>query len=56
MKHAFDQYGNGAIINSSRGIMCAWQKTGGDGHDFKEAARNAAVAMRDDIMQFVTMK
>ena len=56
VKHAFDQYGNGAIINSSRGIMCAWQKTGGDGHDFKEAARNAAVAMRDDIMQFVTMK
>ena len=56
VKHAFDQYGNGAIINSSRGIMCAWQKTGGDGHDFKEAARNAAIAMRDDIMQFVTMK
>ena len=56
VKHAFDQYGNGAIINSSRGIMCAWQKNGGDGHDFKEAARNAAIAMRDDIMQFVTMK
>lgn len=24
-----DKYGHGAIVNSSRGIMCAWQKTGG---------------------------
>ena len=56
VKHAFDKFGHGAIINSSRGIMCAWQKTGGDGHDFKEAARNAAIAMRDDIMQFITIE
>ena len=55
VKHAFDKFGHGAIVNSSRGIMCAWQKTGGDGHDFKEAARNAAIAMRDDIKQFVTI-
>ena len=26
--YAFDPYGRGAIVNSSRGIMCAWQKTG----------------------------
>lgn len=56
VKHAFDKFGHGAIINSSRGIMCAWQKTGGDGHDFQQAARNAALAMRDDIMQFVTIE
>ena len=56
VKFAFDKYGHGAIVNSSRGIMCAWQKTGGDGHDFKEAARNAAIAMRDDIAQFVTIE
>ena len=55
VKHAFDKFGHGAIVNSSRGIMCAWQKTGGDGHDFAEAARNAALAMRDDIKQFVTI-
>ena len=53
--HAFDQYGHGAIVNSSRGIMCAWQKTGGNGHDFAQAARNAAIAMRDDLKQFVTI-
>ena len=55
VRYAFDKYGHGAIVNSSRGIMCAWQKTGGDGHDFQEAARNAAIAMRDDIKQFVTI-
>ena len=55
VQYAFDKYGHGAIVNSSRGIMCAWQKTGGDGHDFKEAARAAAIAMRDDIKQFVTI-
>ncbi len=55
VRYAFDKYGHGAIVNSSRGIMCAWQKTGGDGHDFAQAARNAALRMRDDIRQFVTI-
>ena len=55
VRYAFDKYGHGAIVNSSRGIMCAWQKTGGDGHDFKEAARSAALKMRDDIRQYVTI-
>ena len=55
VKYAFNEKGHGAIVNSSRGIMCAWKKTGGDGHDFQEAARNAAIAMRDDIAQFVTV-
>ena len=56
VKFAFDQYGHGAIVNSSRGIMCAWQKTGNEGRDFAQAARNAAIAMRDDIAQFVTIE
>ena len=47
--NAFDQYGRGAIVNSSRGIMCAWQKTGGDGHDYAEAARKAALDMRQEL-------
>lgn len=55
VQYAFDRYGHGAIVNSSRGIMCAWKKTGGDGHDFGDAARNAAIAMRDDIKRFVTI-
>ena len=56
VKYAFNEKGHGAIVNSSRGIMCAWKKTGGDGHDFKEAARNAAIALRDHIAQFVTVE
>ena len=50
VRFAFDENGNGAIVNSSRGIMCAWQKTSNNGVDFKDAARNAAITMRDDIM------
>ncbi len=46
---AFDQNGDGAIINSSRGIMCAYQKRGCDEHDYAMAARAEAVRMRDDI-------
>ena len=56
MKYAFNEKGHGAIVNSSRGIMCAWKKTGGDGHDFQEAARNAAIAMKEDIARFVTIQ
>ena len=55
VKHAFNESGHGAIINSSRGIMCAWQKSGKDGTDYQEAARAAAIAMREDIGQFVTI-
>lgn len=49
VKHAFDAQGHGAIVNSSRGIMCAWQKTGHNGEDYAEAARAAAIEMRDAI-------
>lgn len=55
VQYAFNKYGHGAIVNSSRGIMCAWQKTGRDGQDYQDAARAAAAAMRDDIKRFVTI-
>ena len=46
----FDSNGLGAIINSSRGIMCAWQKEGCDEKDFAQAARREAIRMRDEII------
>lgn len=52
---AFDRYGWGAVINSSRGILCAWQKTEGGAEHFQDAARAAAEAMRDDIKKYVTI-
>lgn len=55
VRFAFDKYGRGAIVNASRSIMCAWQKSGHDGQDYQDAARAAAEAMRDDIKQFVTI-
>ena len=46
----FDANGLGAVVNSSRGIMCAWQKEGVDGSQFAEAARREAIRMRDQIV------
>ena len=50
IKNAFNKDGLGAIVNSSRGIMCAWQKSDKDGADYKEKAYEEAVKMRDDIV------
>ena len=50
---AFDENGIGAVINSSRGIMCAWQKEGCDPKDYSQAARREAVRMRDEIVSFI---
>ncbi len=50
---AFDKNGLGGIVNSSRGIMCAYQKQKCGEHEFAEAARREAIRMRDEIMGFV---
>ncbi len=51
VKYAFDKNGLGAIINSSRGIMCAWKNQDGmTEDDFAAAARNEAIRMRDEIL------
>ena len=47
---AFDKNGLGAIVNSSRGILCAWQKEKCDGADYAGAARREAIRMRDEIV------
>lgn len=43
---AFDKNGLGAIVNSSRGIMCAWQKEGCDEREYAQAARREALKMK----------
>lgn len=47
---AFDASGLGAVINASRSILCAWQKTGAEERDFAKAAAEEAVRMCDDIV------
>ena len=53
VKNAFDENGLGAIINSSRGIMCAWKKQNLTEEDFAQAARNEAIRMRDEIINCI---
>lgn len=48
---AFDEKGLGAIINSSRAIMCAYKKEGSN--DFAQAARREAIRMRDEIISHI---
>lgn len=46
---AFNQDGIGAVVNSSRAIMCAYKKEGCDETDYAGAARREALRMKDDI-------
>lgn len=50
---AFDENGLGAIINSSRGILCAWQKTGAAPQDYAKAAREEALRMKADLCRVI---
>lgn len=49
----FDKNGLGAIVNSSRAIMCAYKKENCDEKDFAKASRREALRMKDDILSFV---
>ena len=46
---AFDPQGGGAVINSSRAILCAWKKEGCSPEDYAAAARREALHMREEI-------
>ncbi len=50
---AFDKNRLGAIVNSSRGIMCAYKKGDWKPEQFGEAARAEAIRMRDDILKYL---
>lgn len=47
---AFDKDGRGAIVNNSRGIGCAWQRSG---KRYTDAAREAALTMREDLRKAI---
>lgn len=50
---AFDTNGLGAIVNSSRGVMCAYQKEGCPDIDYAKAARREVIRMKEDITSFL---
>lgn len=56
IKGAFDEQGLGAIVNSSRAVMCAYKKEKCDERDFAKAARREVIRMRDDITSYINLK
>ncbi|MBR2283021.1 MAG: orotidine-5'-phosphate decarboxylase [Ruminococcus sp.] len=55
LRGGFDENGLGAIVNSSRAVMCAYKKEGCDETEFAKAARREAIRMRDDITQYINL-
>ena len=49
----FDKNGLGAIVNSSRGVMCAYKKEECDEQDFAKAARREVIRMKEDIISYL---
>ena len=49
LKVCFDQNGRGGIVNSSRGILCAYRQDKYKGMAFDEAARKACEDMKTDL-------
>lgn len=50
---AFDSRGLGAVVNSSRSIMCAYKQGNYTDDEFATAARAEAIRMRDEIVSFI---
>lgn len=50
---AFDENGMGGIVNSSRALMCAYQKENCDERDFAGACRREALRMKADLLSHI---
>jgi len=46
-------HGNGAVVNASRSILRAYKSKPDGDHRYAEYAREAVLAMRDDIRQWM---
>ena len=54
---AFDENGLGAIVNSSRAVMCAYKREENcPEKEFAKAARREAIRMREDITSYINLK
>jgi orotidine-5'-phosphate decarboxylase len=51
IKHLFDKDGLGAIVNSSRAVMTAYQKEGGREEDFAKYAVREVLRMQEDLLR-----
>ncbi len=50
LKVCFDKNGLGGVVNSSRGILCAYKNELYDGLNYADAARAACVDMQKDLL------
>lgn len=48
LKSAFDSHGDGAIVNSSRGLMCSYMKHD-DAENYQKYTREAVIAIKEDL-------
>ena len=53
LKVCFDKRGLGGIVNSSRGILCAYKKPEYSGMTYYEAARTACLDMQQDLQNAI---
>ena len=53
LKVCFDADGMGGIVNSSRGILCAYRQAKYNGKSYSEAARLASIDMKNDLNQAI---
>lgn len=53
LKVCFDERGLGGIVNSSRGIICAYKNPAYSGMNYYDAARAACIDMRQDLLRAV---
>ena len=51
--NAFDKNGRGAIVNSSRAVMCAYKKEGCDETEYAAAALRECIRMKNDIISHI---
>ena len=49
----FDNNGLGGIINASRSLMCAYQKSEFDEKDYAKATRQEALKMKDELNKYI---
>ena len=53
LKVCFDKRGLGGVVNSSRGILCAYKKPEYSGMTYYEAARAACIDMQKDLLNAI---
>ena len=53
LKVCFDNRGLGGIVNSSRGIICAYKNQAYSGMNYSDAARAACIDMKEDLLNAI---